>query len=197
MRVVHVTDAHCMTSAVSAILAREPHDLAVSSGDFECLDTVEAFLEGSAKALSTTGNMDNPSVYRRLDEAGALIDGRIVSFRGLTIGGVGGLDVHGSMEQFRRTHGAGIEIDVLVSHHPPHGVLDAPLPGVHAGLFEVKRLVDEYRPVIHLFGHIHESRGSERVAGTLFVNSGPALSGYYSVIELGSGKPRVLLKRLQ
>jgi Icc-related predicted phosphoesterase len=196
VRILHITDAHCETRLVSRIVGGVDHDIAISSGDFECLDTLEEFLTHSSRPLATTGNLDNPSIYRRLEEAGALLDGRAVESMGMVVAGVGGLDVPGSMDSLGRALGVGVRVHVLVTHHPPHGVLDTPLGGVHAGLPELKSLVETLKPRLHLFGHIHESRGVEPRGATVFVNSGPAMHGYYSVIELGGEEPRVLLRRL-
>ena len=195
VRILHVTDIHCNTRALRGILEAESYDLVLSSGDFECLDSVEALLSSPARVLATTGNMDNASIYRRLSDAGALLDGRVEAVSGLRVAGIGGMDVHGSLRALEEALGSE-GLDVLVSHHPPHGVLDTPFRGVHAGLFEVKSLAERLRPRAHLFGHIHEAQGYVNVSGVLFVNSGPVASGFYSIIDLEVRGAEAFLKRL-
>lgn len=66
------------------------------------------------------------------------------------------------------------ETDILVSHQPPSGILDAGQVDGRAYSFGSERLrrrVDEVRPQIHLFGHNHNGYGQRRVGQTLFANA--------------------------
>ncbi len=64
--------------------------------------------------------------------------------------------------------------DVLITHGPPFGIMD----GVErlSGGFEktgcpsLLEKVQELSPTVHLFGHIHEGRGREELAGTTYLN---------------------------
>jgi Icc-related predicted phosphoesterase len=64
-------------------------------------------------------------------------------------------------------------VDVLVTHGPPHGILDktAAPDAQHAGCPHLLAAVRERRVGVHVFGHIHEAYGEERHGGTLFVNA--------------------------
>jgi Icc-related predicted phosphoesterase len=62
-------------------------------------------------------------------------------------------------------------LDVLVTHGPPEGIGDGSTVGpVRAGCRDLRRRVAEVRPLVHLFGHIHEDGGAWPIDGTLFVN---------------------------
>jgi predicted phosphodiesterase len=61
--------------------------------------------------------------------------------------------------------------DVLVTHGPPHGVLDRVDQGELVGCADLREAVTRVRPTLHLFGHIHEGYGQERGEGTTFVNA--------------------------
>jgi Icc-related predicted phosphoesterase len=66
-------------------------------------------------------------------------------------------------------------VDVLVTHCPPHGVLDnalAPFGRSNAiGSRAIREYVDSRNPTWHLFGHCHEQGGaSHEGGGTRFVN---------------------------
>jgi Icc-related predicted phosphoesterase len=65
------------------------------------------------------------------------------------------------------------EVDVLVTHGPPHGVLDLTWNGEHVGCEELHKVVfNRVEPRLHIFGHIHHSGGSKRKIGkTTFVNA--------------------------
>lgn len=70
-------------------------------------------------------------------------------------------------------------VDVLVTHGPPRGVLDALSDrnwkpdrpeGRNPGCHDLLETVARVRPALHCFGHIHEARGYRREGSTLFVN---------------------------
>ncbi len=197
--VLHVSDAHCATERLGAILERAPqHDLVVATGDFQCLDTAEALLSRArAPVVAVTGNMDDTSIARRLEEAGALLDGRYRAVAGLVLAGVGGRDPASSLEALRgRERPSGGPL-VLVTHHPPKGLVDRSFIGIHAGLRELRELLEELRPVAHLCGHIHEARGTARLGHTLVVNAGPAKKGYYAVVTIRGDATEARLERLR
>lgn len=60
--------------------------------------------------------------------------------------------------------------DVLITHGPPLGIGDRGPVGGRAGCADLLARVQEVRPRLHLFGHIHQDGGVSRVAGTLFAN---------------------------
>ena len=63
-------------------------------------------------------------------------------------------------------------VDILVTHMPPHGVLDQNSGKVRAGCPDLANTVmTRIRPRIHVFGHIHESSGVSKIGGTLFINA--------------------------
>lgn len=64
-------------------------------------------------------------------------------------------------------------LDILVTHGPPQGVLDAVGRGVHAGCERLLSRVQQVRPRYHFFGHIHEQGGKSVVSGdgTTFANA--------------------------
>ncbi|MEA2721964.1 MAG: hypothetical protein QOJ39_3828 [Candidatus Eremiobacteraeota bacterium] len=64
------------------------------------------------------------------------------------------------------------EVDVLVTHGPPRGILDRTAhDGEHVGCPYLLAAVQARRVGAHVFGHIHEGYGQERHGGTLFVNA--------------------------
>lgn len=63
------------------------------------------------------------------------------------------------------------DVDVLLTHGPPHQVLDFTTRGVHAGCEELRLRLQQVRPLLHVFGHIHEGYGTVQEQGTLYVNA--------------------------
>jgi len=58
-------------------------------------------------------------------------------------------------------------IDILISHMPPHGILDA-----KAGCPELlKSVTERVKPRIHVFGHIHTAYGNKIQDEILYINA--------------------------
>jgi Icc-related predicted phosphoesterase len=68
--------------------------------------------------------------------------------------------------------------DVLVTHTPPHGVLDRNRRGKTCGCPDLLRRVVEIKPRFHCFGHVHASAGTLTLDGTTFVNASLVDSQY-------------------
>jgi Icc-related predicted phosphoesterase len=73
-------------------------------------------------------------------------------------------------------------------HVPPHGYsldlcpkLDENLimsaeEKIHAGSIGAKHVIEKYQPLLGLHGHIHESRGAQKIGRTLIINPGSEYS---------------------
>ncbi len=61
-------------------------------------------------------------------------------------------------------------VDVLITHSPPHGIGDDCGDAERRGCEELLRAVLRVRPLLHLFGHIHQEGGFWRQDGTCFAN---------------------------
>lgn len=63
------------------------------------------------------------------------------------------------------------DVDILVTHCPPRGILDRSGSDVSAGCDELLKRVFEVRPRLHVFGHMHPSSGMLERDGIKFVNA--------------------------
>lgn len=63
------------------------------------------------------------------------------------------------------------DTDILVTHTPPFGTLDTNSRGRQCGCRELQWRLDELRPRVHCFGHIHASADSMERSGTTYVNA--------------------------
>ena len=64
------------------------------------------------------------------------------------------------------------ETDILITHSPPHGIRDVNSSGNHCGCPDLtKEVVSRVKPILHCFGHIHESYGAKVSQGTIFMNA--------------------------
>ncbi len=61
-------------------------------------------------------------------------------------------------------------LEVLITHGPPHGVLDM-CPGGAVGCYDLLEAVRDAQPLVHVFGHIHEGFGHKQIGVTDFYNA--------------------------
>lgn len=67
------------------------------------------------------------------------------------------------------------DTDVLITHGPPMGILDVPTSpygstGEHVGCWDLMQAVKRVKPKVHIFGHIHQQKGTKTVGKTSFYN---------------------------
>lgn len=60
--------------------------------------------------------------------------------------------------------------DVLITHQPPHGILDSSANCNYGNRNLLKKVLG-IKPRYHLFGHIHDAYGTHRDSHTTFVNA--------------------------
>lgn len=48
------------------------------------------------------------------------------------------------------------DVDILIMHTPPHGILDMNDNSYHCGSHSLRKLIFEIKPALLIFGHIHE-----------------------------------------
>ncbi len=85
---------------------------------------------------------------------------------------------------------------VLISHNVPYKTkLDKigmkahkDVRGKHFGSRIVRNLIEKYHPILSVGGHIHESKGKQKIGKTLCINPGAAHEGHAAIIELDNGK---------
>lgn len=67
------------------------------------------------------------------------------------------------------------EVDILITHGPPFGILDETPRGDFAGCEELRKRVEEIARIerlkLHVFGHIHCGYGTGEKFGVRFVNA--------------------------
>ena len=61
--------------------------------------------------------------------------------------------------------GVPTDIDLLLTHSPPYGILDQTLgkegENIRAGSQTIKRYCEKTSAKVHIFGHIHEAKGEK------------------------------------
>lgn len=78
------------------------------------------------------------------------------------------------------------DIDVLITHNPPYMIKDYSHSGSeeHCGSPSLyQEVTNRIKPMIHVFGHIHEGYGISNIGETTFINASNLDGGYQLVNE--------------
>ncbi len=74
------------------------------------------------------------------------------------------------------------DIDLLVTHGPPYGVLDITAEGDAVGCkILANEVMYRVKPKYHIFGHIHEGYGQQKIEGVTYVNASSCNRRYQPV----------------
>lgn len=174
MKILTVSDEECPALWDYYVPGRlAEYDLIISCGDLK--SDYLSFLVTMAKCpvLYVHGNHDTG--YAKRPPLGCdCIDGKVVEYNGLRIAGLGGCrryhpgEHQYSEKQMRRriqklrfalwrTGG----VDIVVTHAPIRGVGDAE-DNAHRGFEVFRELLDKYKPLYFLHGHVHLTYGHDK-----------------------------------
>lgn len=216
-----LSDIHGRVSLLKRIVETANYDLALVAGDLsnyagggyrEVLET----LSGSVPlTIAVPGNVDPPEVLDLNLGNVVILHTSVVDARGLLVAGVGGgigfsfwgipyLAEHHMTDfvkklsdELRRSSRVP---HVLLTHTPPYSSgVDRLYSGEAVGSKALRDFLEEFKPLLHVCGHIHEGRGVVTLGRTTVVNPGPAMVGYYAVsrIDLDRGRVDVELARVR
>ncbi len=78
---------------------------------------------------------------------------------------------------------------IFACHAPPKDTaIDKIVSGAHVGSKAIRELIEKYKPVLGLHGHIHEAIGMERLGESMVLNPGPLAWGRYVIVEIEGDK---------
>ncbi len=76
------------------------------------------------------------------------------------------------------------DTDVLITHGPPYRILDRTVRGEFVGCEALLERIEALKSLkVHIFGHIHESYGTEHHSGKTFINASICTLDYQPVNE--------------
>lgn len=205
MRLAYLVDIHERFSLVSTNLSRIGElDALVLGGDLTNAGTAEdaerALVEWQAsvpRLFAVAGNMDSPAIDTRLreldislDQAGVVVED--IGFFGVSAAPVSSLRTPYELDEEELTRRIDVAFEQVVGssrqifcpHAPPRGTAcDRLRDGQHVGSTAVRAFIEREQPDLVLCGHIHESRGVDRIGKSRIVNPGPASAGHYARID--------------
>lgn len=89
--------------------------------------------------------------------------------------------------------------DILITHNPPYMIGDY-VPWAHkneGSMSLYMEIVKRIKPILHVFGHIHEGRGVKIIDDTTFINATNLDGGYFPIynpylIEINANEVNVI-----
>lgn len=128
-----------------------------------------------------------PGLVEGFDE----VKPRTIKVNGLKIGGFGGRPVYNGMLAneiavnyvYEAIEALDKDIDILVTHFPPYGILDTDQENAYAtgGSWSLKLRLNNFKNLrLHTFGMSHASKGTIVIGKTMFSNA----ATWFNVIEI-------------
>ncbi|MBR9681115.1 MAG: hypothetical protein GOU98_04835 [Candidatus Altiarchaeota archaeon] len=141
------------------------------------------------------GNEDTKEVRETMEDLGIDMHGKFKEFNDATFIGFEGarwIDDDGEVfihyDPIHKVLKKAKKTKVLITHVPPFDThADTLWTGHHVGSPFVRNLVEDYQPDFLICGHIHESRGVEKLGKTTVINTGALADGYAAWIDTKKG----------
>ena len=215
MRIIAFGDIHMDTGSIGKIPGLEAADLVILTGDLtnfggveDARSVVSEIYERNKRLLALPGNLDQPQVLSFLQDSGLSLHGTGTVIDNIGIFGAGGSNKTpfgtpfeleeqeiGRLIEAGHSQVAGAKTLILVSHAPPLNTrTDITGSGSHVGSSAVRAFIEKIQPAICITGHIHESRGEDRISGTRIVNPGMLSHGGWVEITIpATGEAELIL----
>ena len=208
MRFLVITDLHQNTDMIdrfNGIIREKGAEFVLFLGDVTDFGTGEQAADIisriESKVYVIPGNCDPLDLPEKIRDVAIDMHGNAADIGGYRLIGLGGSNItifHTAFELEEEALYDGLKRNacegmILMTHAPSVGILDEIPSGANVGSPAIKRIVDEYHPILALSGHIHEAIGCKVIDGTTFVNPGPAREGYCAVVDIIDGKVDVEL----
>ncbi len=189
MKIVAISDTH----GKHAKLNLPEGDMIIHAGDVSSgglISEIKPFLDWYGQLpykykVFIVGNHDflaenNPTIFRKMIPDNLIyLEDSAVTIEGIKIWG-SPITPWFYNWAFNRQRGNDIasywakiptDTDILVTHGPAYNVLDKTTRGELTGCKDLLERIDEIKPAFHIFGHIHEAYGVEKLNDTTFINA--------------------------
>lgn len=192
MKLLLFSDVHCSMEHCRELVRKASDvDVVIGAGDIGLVrkgleETIDALKSIDKPAILVPGNSESREELEKActDWASAIVlHGSGTEIAGIHFWGVGGgipITPFGDWSyDFTEQEGTGMlagcpQGGILITHSPPHGVLDTSSAGRHFGSQAVREAILAKQPRLCVCGHIHESSGrNDQLGSTTVVNAGP------------------------
>ncbi len=181
-------------------------DAVIFAGDFAKFGCEETGLPSLEKLclkhdviFSVIGNCDNPSFIEEIEKRDISVEKQLVMYEGLAFAGSGGGSKFTGTTPNEKTEEELAEDFkiitkqgkqewknlIVITHNPPKDTeCDKLENGIHVGSKLMRDFIEDYKPLVVVCGHIHESAGICTLGNTLVINPGALLEGKYAFLEI-------------
>jgi Icc-related predicted phosphoesterase len=215
MKILAIGDLHGSYLKVLDYLRGNNLDLIIITGDItdfgpaelgeEILNEINQF---NIPILAIPGNCDPININSKIENSQAVnIHGRNVIIKNIGICGFGGsnptpFNTPMEFEEIQIYEEAlkvlksvsNQKILLFITHAPPYGTkTDQLASGVHVGSKSIRKVIEEFQPALNICGHIHESKGVDKIGATQVINPGELSDGYGCLVNIDdfAGNPKV------
>lgn len=208
MKFLVISDLHQKKSAIEWIndeISKNDAEFVLFLGDVTDFGSGEEAAEIismiKSKVYVIPGNCDPRDLPQKISSVAVDMHGKSVDLCGYKLVGLGGSNITIFNTTFELNEDELYEgLDsissngmILMTHAPSYGILDKIPSGLSVGSPAIYKIVEKYRPILALSGHIHEDIGVIEKNGTVFCNPGPARDGHCAAISIENGKVEVRL----
>ncbi len=203
MRILVFSDLHGDEAAlekVKELAAREKFDYILSCGDnSRAVSFLEDMIDSFSNFYLIPGNWEGKEANDFLLNNGHCLHGKRIDLDELNLVGFGYSNItpfgtYGELEEneiYEKISKLDIDNNtILLLHCPPKGHFDS-VGNMHPGSSSILKIIEEKKPLIAFFGHIHEHEGTEKLGKTTLVKI-PAANGMKAcIIDIKDKKPSV------
>jgi len=215
LRILGVADIHnsqLKVKAINRIISEYSPDIVIVAGDittFGPSEAVKTILDSiEAKTLlAIPGNADPIDSVKYIEKSHAInIHLNPIKISGFEFVGFGGspetpfgTPFELSEDEIKKMLSEVVikENTILVTHAPPYGILDKTATGFHAGSKAIRDIIEASPPYVHIFGHIHEALGFEKIGKTTFVNVSIGRFRKFFLIEIDEQEKAVNIIKIE
>ncbi|MCQ2079378.1 MAG: metallophosphoesterase family protein [archaeon] len=199
MKFLVLTDLHQETANIpwiNELVKTESPDAVLCLGDITNFGTgaqaADILSQIDCKVYALPGNCDPRELPASISEVAVDMHGKSAQIGEYHVAGLGGSNITIFDTPFELQEE---EIDsllrpiskegmILMTHAPSYGILDHIPNGTSVGSPAIRKIVEDFKPVLALSGHIHEDFGTQKIDDTVFVNPGPAKDKRAAIIDM-------------
>lgn len=199
MKFVVITDLHQEVANIpwiNGLIEEHSPDAVLCLGDITNFgtgkDAADILAQIKCKVYALPGNCDPTEVPECISSVAVDMHGKAVTIGDYYMAGLGGsnITIFGTPFELEEK-----EIDsmlrpiskpgmILMTHAPSYDILDHIPNGMPVGSPALRKIVEEFKPILALSGHIHEDFGVKKIGDTVFCNPGPAKDKRAAVVEI-------------
>jgi Icc-related predicted phosphoesterase len=196
MKFLAIADLHdreWVLNKIMAIATHKDYDALILAGDISyyfdfTYKVIELLKQIKKPCFYVPGNNESPEIEKIYDKNNFSVHEKVVKFKNYKIAGFGYSPITpfhtiGELkEEEIKERASKLDIDnktIFITHCPPKGILDRGF-----GSTSLLEIIKQRKPLLNVFGHIHEIVGIEKHDGTYFINLPAAKDGKIGVINI-------------